>query len=153
AFVAPADGGAPTGTVTFTDTTTSTTLGTVAVTQVIVNQGGLPVVTYQAALTTTFATTGAHNPSAAYNGDSNFNGSTGTNTLQVVTSTTTTVTSDNANPASNNQTFNLTATVTPSSGPTPAGTVQFYDGSLAIGNPVTLNGSGAANLQVTTAAA
>jgi hypothetical protein len=150
ALVAPESTGAPTGTVTFWDgpVGTGTNLGTVALTQVIVNQGGLPVVTYQARLATTFAATGAHAINAAYSGDVNFNSSTGNNTLQVVPATTTTVTSDNANPGPNGATLNLTATVTPTSG-TATGTVQFYDDTLPIGNPITLS-SGAATLQVTT---
>jgi hypothetical protein len=142
-------GVSPTGTVTFTDLTTSTTLGTAAVTQVIVNVGGNPVVEFQATLTTTFSTTGAHSIKAAYSGDANFNASSDTETLQVVTSTTTTVTSDNANPLAKNQLIHLSAAVAASSG-TPAGTVQFYDGTLAIGAPVTLNGSGVATLTVNT---
>src|SRR5262249_16842097 len=63
---------------------------------------------------------------------------------------TTTLTTDNANPTSNNQTLNLTATVTAASG-TPAGTVQFYDNTLPLGAPVALNGSGVATLAVKTA--
>ena len=47
---APA-GVAPTGTVTFTNTTSSTTLGTAAVSQVIVNQNGSPAIEFEATLT------------------------------------------------------------------------------------------------------
>src|SRR5262249_8281307 len=137
----------PTGTAAFWDGPigSGTLLGTVPVSQVIVNQNGLPVITFQAALSTTFAVTGGHTINVRYSGDANFNTSDGSNTLQVVPATTTTVTSDNANPGSNNQTLNLTATVTPTSG-TATGSVQFYDGSVPIGSPVNLNGSGVATL-------
>src|SRR5262249_44664812 len=136
----------PTGTVTFTNG--ATTLGTAAVTQVIVNQGGFPVVTFQTSMTTSFATAGTVNLTATYSGDSNYTGSNnGTSPLNVVTATTTTLTSSAANPGSNNQSLTLTATVTPSSG-TALGNVSFYDGSLLLGSGAL--SSGVATLNVTT---
>jgi Bacterial Ig-like domain (group 3) len=57
-------GGTPTGSVTFTDTTTSQTLGTIT----LGNVGGAQ----QAAFTTSALTAGTHHIQASYNGDSNF---------------------------------------------------------------------------------
>src|SRR5262249_1940460 len=146
ATVTPNSGTPPTGTVTFTNG--ATTLGTAAVTQVIVNQGGFPVVTFQASINTSFASAGSPSLTATYSGDTNYTGSVGNNTLNVVTATTTTLTSSAANPVSNNQSLTLTATVTPSSG-TAAGSVAFYDGSLLLGIR-NLDGGGVASLAVST---
>jgi Bacterial Ig-like domain (group 3) len=57
-------GGTPTGSVTFTDTTTSQTLGTIT----LGNVGGAQ----QAAFTTSALTAGTHHIQASYNGDANF---------------------------------------------------------------------------------
>src|ERR1700730_2752383 len=55
-----------------------------------------------------------------------------------VVATTTTLTSS-SNPASSTGPVTLTATVVPASGSTmPAGTVQFMDGTTALGTPVTV---------------
>jgi hypothetical protein len=59
-------------------------------------------------------------------------------TPAVATATTTTLTSS-SNPASSTGPVTLTATVVPASGSTmPAGTVQFMDGTTAMGTPVTV---------------
>lgn len=66
AMATPSSGtGTPTGTVTFTDTSTSTTLGTQTL-----SSG-------QATLTTSSLVVGTHNITAQYNGDSNFQPSSG----------------------------------------------------------------------------
>jgi hypothetical protein len=146
ATVTPNSGTPPTGTVAFTNGATN--LGTAAVTQVIVNQGGIPTITFQAAITTSFASAGSFSLTATYSGDTNYTGSNGSNSLNVVTATTTTLTTNVANPGSNNQSLTLTATVTPASG-TAAGSVSFYDGSLLVGSQNL--SSGVATLNVTTA--
>jgi hypothetical protein len=123
-------GTAPTGTVTFTDTTTGTTLGTVPVTQIIVNQAGNPVIEFVATLSASFSTTGTDTVTATYNGDTNFSSSTGTDNVTIVNSTTTTVTTSNPNPTANpTGSVTLTATVT-SQGGTPTGSVEFFDNLL-----------------------
>ncbi len=146
-------GQSPTGLVTFTNTTNSTVLGVAQVTQVIQNVNGLPVITFIATLTVpagTF-TAGTYNISAAYSGDGYFAASTTSGSLSVVKSTTTTVTSSLANPTANTgQALTLTAAVTSTAGGTPGGTVQFYDDTLALGGPVTVNGVGVATLTVNT---
>jgi hypothetical protein len=144
----------PTGLVTFTNTSTSTTLGFATVNQVIQNQGGLPVITYQAILTVpagTF-TAGTANISAAYAGDSFFGGSTGTGSLSVVNGTTTTVTSSLSNPdATLNQSVTLTATATSPTGTGAfTGTVQFFDNTLPLGAAQTISSGGVATVTVPT---
>jgi hypothetical protein len=140
-------GTAPTGTVEFWDgpVGTGTNLGTGAVVQKI--SGG--VISFQASISTTFATTGAHSLHAVYSGDSNFATSTGDLTVNVVLPSTTVVTTSNANPtASPSQNVTLTATVSGTGGPA-TGTVQFYDNLLPIGSPVALSG-GTASVTVST---
>ncbi len=142
-------GTTPTGTVTFKDG--STTLGTGNIGQVVVNVSGSPVIEFVASFTTVFTTTGTHNLSAVYNGDTNFNTATGTKSVLVVNPTYVTVTSSNAAPtAAPSVTVTYTATVA-SPGGTPTGTVQFYDNLLPIGSAVTLNGSGVATVTINTA--
>jgi hypothetical protein len=149
ATIAPPAATAPTGTVTFMDG--ATTLGTGTVSQVIVNQGGLPVIKFLATFTASFSTIGTHTLSAVYNGDSNFTTSTGTDSVLVVNATTTTVTTSDPNPTANpTSSVTLTATVS-STGGTPTGTVQFYDNLIAIGSPVTLDGSGVGTATISTA--
>jgi hypothetical protein len=144
-------GTTPTGIVTFTDTTTSTTLGTGTISQVIVNQLGNPVIKFLATINTTFSTTGTHSLSAVYSGDINFtNPTAGTSNVLVVNPTVTTVTTSAGNPtASPPTTVTLTATMS-SPGGTPTGTVEFFDDLLPVGVG-TLNGSGVATATVNTA--
>jgi large repetitive protein len=143
----------PTGLVTFTNTTSSTTLGNAPVSQVIVNNNGTPQIVFEATLTVpggTF-TAGTYNISGAYSGDAYFSSSTGTGSLSVVNSTTTTVTASSANPnAATGDALTLTATVTSPAGGTPGGTVQFYDDTLPLGGTLNLNGSGVATLTINT---
>jgi subtilase family serine protease len=133
---------APTGTVTFYDNTTSTTLGTVSV---------VPSVTYVAPSytfastavlnTTGITTTGAHSLTAIYSGDTNYAGATSTAvgvTVGSGTATTTTVTS-NGNPTTLNGRPTFTATIT---GAPTAGTVTFYDYGNSLSNAPTTLGTG-----------
>jgi hypothetical protein len=147
-------GTAPTGTVTFIDNTTSTTLGTAPVSQIIVKAGGNgnPVIEFVATLTTSFSTVGTHNLSAVFNGDNNFSTSTGTDSLLVVNATTTTVTTSNPNPTANpTSSITLTAAVT-SSGGTPTGTVEFFDDLLPFLGVTITSATDAGSLVTVTAA-
>jgi hypothetical protein len=117
----------PTGTVTFTDNTTATTLGT----------GTLnPTTTFgaRAVLSTTGITTaGAHSIVASWPGDANYNAVTTTAvtvTVQAGTATSVVVTS-NSNPAALGGRPTFTATMTPTT--VTSGTVGFYDGNLLLG--------------------
>jgi len=131
--LAPPGLSGPTGTVTFTDTTTSTVLGTASVVPTVTYVGGgssaAPTWTYTgtALLTTSgITTTGANSITATYSGDSNYAGATSTAasvTVGTGTATTTTVTS-NGNPTTINGRPTFTATMT---GAPTAGTVTFYD--------------------------
>jgi hypothetical protein len=139
----------PTGTVSFL--ADGVALGSDAdLTPSIVNQGGQPVLLYQATLTTSFATRGVRNITATYNGDPNYAGVTSpAQPLSVVFSTITTVTTSDPDPlASAGVTVTLTATVT-SDGGTPTGSVTFYDDLLRVGTPATLVG-GVASVTINT---
>ena len=132
AVVTPAFAGAqkPTGTVVFTDTTTSTTLCTKTL-----SAGVVPVCNF------TFTSSGTNNVVATYtSGDSNFTGSVSTADAQSVGVTPTTTTLVSSLPSSAvNQTVTFTATITPTvTGTTnPTGHVAF---SYVVngGSPVTL---------------
>ncbi len=121
-------GGAPTGTVTFNDLSTASTIGTATISTV----GGQQ----QATVTTSFPAVSTHNIQATYNGDSTFAGSTSNTVSQMVLATigsTTTLTSS-PNPSAVGQAVTFTATVKPASGSlTPTGTVTFKDNGTTIG--------------------
>ncbi|HEV2186879.1 MAG TPA: Ig-like domain repeat protein, partial [Stellaceae bacterium] len=102
ATVTPTSGGPPTGSVTFTDVTTATTLGTQTL-----NGAG------QATFTTSSLGLGPHTIAAAYSGDSTFSPSTGTLTQNVnpgVTPSTTTL-GTSINPSLSGQPVTFTANV------------------------------------------
>ena len=83
---------------------------------------------------------GLHSITAVYLGDTNYSGSTSAVLSQVVnTASSKTTLVSSANPSNLGTSVTFTATVT--SGAT--GTVQFFDGTTAIGTPVALNGSSA----------
>ena len=110
-----------TGTVTFSDGNTS--LGTVAL------NGNV------ATLSVSSLTPGSHLIIAEYNGDANFNASTGT-LMQTVSTVGTTVTMSSSTPTLDyGQAISFTASVTPtvSDAGTPTGTVMFLDGNTALG--------------------
>lgn len=122
--------GTATGTVTFFDTTTSTSLG-----------NATPV-SDAAQLTLSNLATGSHVIVALYNGDANFKSSTSATYTQTVTqaSTTTTV-STNLTQAQFAQTVTFTATIQPAGSNSPTGTVGFYDGSTLLGSSSVASGS------------
>ena len=119
ATVTPASGtGTPTGTVSFLDG--ATTLGSSAL-----NAGGV------ATLSLSNLSVGAHSITAQDNGSSTYTGSVSDVVTQTVNkaSSTTTVTSSR-NPSNAAQSVTFTATVSPS---VASGSVQFFDGSTALG--------------------
>jgi len=123
----------PTGTVTFTDTTTSTVLGTATVNPTVSFSGNTYTFAANALLRTTgITTTGANSITATYSGDSNFNSATSTAVTVTVGSYTATsvVVTSSANPTTLNGRPTFTATLT--GGPT-SGTASFYDGTTLLG--------------------
>jgi hypothetical protein len=77
---------------------------------------------------------GSHSITATYSGDANFSGSASATLAQVVNqASTTTSLSSSANPSSYGQSVTFTASVVPSFGGAPTGTVTFMDGSVQIG--------------------
>ncbi len=129
---------APTGTVTFYDSTTSIGTGTLNGSQV-------------ATLTISTLTVGAHSITAVYGGDTNNAGSTSavlTQTIVALPATTTALTSS-SNPANYASPVTFTATVTTTGSHAPTGTVTFDDGTTSIGSG-TLNGSQVATLTIST---
>jgi trimeric autotransporter adhesin len=119
----------PTGTVTFTDNTTATVLGTATLAP------GAAVGSARAVLTTTGITTaGANSIVASWPGDTNYGPLTSTAvtvTVQGGTATSVAVTS-NANPAAVGGRPTFTATMTPTT--VTSGTVNFFDGNLLLGS-------------------
>ncbi len=122
----------PSGVVTFTDTTTSTVLGTAPIVSFPVFSGNN--YTYQAyatLATTGITTTGANSITASFAGDTNWAPVTSaavTFTVATGTSTTVAVTSS-GNPTTLGGRPTFTATVTTAT----AGAVAFYDGSYYLG--------------------
>jgi len=139
-----ASSGTPTGSVTFTDLTTSQTLGTVN----LGNVGGAQ----QATFTTSALTVGSHNIQASYGGDNTFGGSSATlNQMVGKTSSTTTLLSSQ-NPSTFGQSVTFTATVSGSGG-TPTGSVTFTDTTAGqtLGSGTLVVGAGGAQATFTTA--
>jgi hypothetical protein len=130
----------PTGQIQFNDG--ATILGTVALSTV-----SFPAGTAGASITVSAPpmTAGSHAITAIYipAGDPNYSTVTSTILNQTVTGSTTAITpvSISVNPAVFGQPVTLSVTVSPAVLPNsavPGGTVTFYDGATAIGNPVTL---------------
>jgi hypothetical protein len=127
-------GPAPTGTVTFFD-------GPTAIGSVSVAADGT------ASLTIQTLGVGTHSITAAYSGDANNVASTSTVLSQTVTKDGTTIAlTSSQNPDQYLSPTIVTATVV-STGPTPTGTVTFYDGNTAIGT-VALAADGTATLSI-----
>jgi uncharacterized repeat protein (TIGR01451 family) len=124
----------PTGTVTFTDNTTSTVLGTATLNPTPPTTSSTAVFGSRAVLTTTGITTaGANSIVASWPGNANYAAVTSsavTVTVQGGTSTSLAVTS-NANPSTVGGRPTWTATMTPTT--VTSGTVGFYDGNFLLG--------------------
>ena len=118
----------PTGTVTFTDTTSSTTLGTASV-------SSNNLLNAQATLSTTGITTsGTNSITASYSGDSNYATAAAVPVSVTVgagaTSTTAVTSSGNPTTLNGRPTFTATVTAVPA---VTSGTVTFYDGTTLLG--------------------
>lgn len=143
AVVTPAAGvGAPTGTVTFTDTTTGATLGT-----------GTLDATGTATLSVSTLTGGTHVVTATYGGDPVFSGSGGSVTQTVSPAATGTSVSGSPDPSTSGQSVTFTAVVRPATTGigTPTGTVTFTDttSGTALGTG-TLDSTGVASVSTST---
>jgi len=136
ATIQPENTGTATGTVTFFDTSSSTSLGSATLANNV------------AQLTLSQVTPGAHVITARYQGDSNFTGSGSATYTETITQapTTTSVTSS-PNPITLGQTTTLTATIQPGTGNTATGAVVFLDNSTPLGFANVSNNS--ASLAVT----
>jgi hypothetical protein len=124
ATVTPAfNAGALTDNVTFYDGTTA--LGTVAI-----SNG-------QSMFSTSSLSLGTHSITASYSGDSNYVASTSPVLLETINpsipSVTTTAVVSSLNPSTFSQSVTFTATITPTAGGPPTGTVTFTNGSNVLG--------------------
>jgi len=121
--------GTPTGTITFLDGSTS--LGTVNLS----NNAG--------SLSTSTLAVGSHVITAQYNGDSNFQGSSGTINEVVNTDATTTMVTSGTNPSSYGQAvvYSVSTSFVLSSLGTPAGLVTLYDGNTVLSSAYLSKGS------------
>jgi len=129
ASVQSSSSGTPTGNVTFFDGGTS--LGSV-------NLSGS-----SAQVTLASLSLGSHSITAKYNGDSNYTASSSATLTQSVSqSGSSTALVSNANPSSYGQAVAFTATVQPSYGGTPTGSVTFFDGGTSLGS-ISLSGGSA----------
>jgi hypothetical protein len=114
--------GTPTGTVVFTDASTSTTLGSAT------------LVSGTASISVSSLAAGSHSITAAYQGSAGFNPSTSAPLSQIINlATTTTSLTSSLDPASTNQTITFTATVTSQYSGAATGSVTFYSGSQTLG--------------------
>jgi phospholipase C len=117
--------GSPTGTVTFSDGTTS--LGSSALT------GGT------ATLSTATLAVGIHSIKAVYSGDSNFSSSSAMLSQTINQASTTVALLSGINPSSLGESVTFTATITPQYSGQASGTVTFKDGSATLGSAAVSN--------------
>jgi hypothetical protein len=121
ATVQPPAGTTASGTVTFLDGATS--LGTAAVSN---NSAQLAVSSFSL---------GSHSVTASYGGNANLSGSASSALTQTVNqAATATAISSSANPSTFGLAVTFSATVQPTAGGVPTGTVAFFDGGAQIGS-------------------
>ncbi|MGA7930044.1 MAG: Ig-like domain repeat protein [Candidatus Sulfotelmatobacter sp.] len=114
--------GTPTGTVTFYDASTATTLGSAT------------LVSGTASLPVSSLLTGLHSITAAYQGSTNSTTSASAPVSQIVNiATTATSLASSLNPAGTGETVTFSATVTSQFGGAATGSVVFYSGSQTLG--------------------
>jgi hypothetical protein len=122
ATILPQNTGTATGTVTFFDTTSSTSLGSATLANNVTQ------------LTLSKLTPGAHVIVASYQGDSNFTGSSSpTYTENIVQAPTTISVASSQNTILLGQTVTFTATIQPGAGNTATGAVIFMDNTSPLG--------------------
>ncbi|MGC8641029.1 MAG: beta strand repeat-containing protein [Isosphaeraceae bacterium] len=132
--------GAPTGTVTFMEGTTSLGTGTLSTTSGVTT----------ATLSTAALALGTHSITAIYAGSPDFTGSTSSVFTQTVNQASTTTLSSSTNPSIYGQSVTFTATVSAATGTgTPTGTVTFKDGTTTLGTG-TLDSTGTATFSTST---
>ncbi|HEX8916082.1 MAG TPA: Ig-like domain-containing protein, partial [Humisphaera sp.] len=119
--------GLPGGTVTFRDG--STVLGTATLDE-----------TGAATLSTSALAVGTHAVTATYSGDANFLGGSAAVSQVVSKAATATTVTSSPNPSAFGQAVTLTAVVATPAG-TAAGTVTFYDGTVALGTATLVGGT------------
>lgn len=124
---------APAGTVTFTDTTKSTTLGSVTL------AGGT------GAVSTSALAVGSHKITATFNPAASWEGSSGSLVQVIDGLPTTTALTAGPNPAYATHAVTLTAHVTSTASGTPTGTVTFFSAGSVLGSaPLAANGTASA---------
>jgi hypothetical protein len=131
----PPGSGTPTGTVTFTEGSTS--LGTVTL------AGG------QASLTTSSLAVGSHTITATYNATAEFTSSSGTTTQLIDPGAAIVAVDGTPNTTTYGQVATFTATVTAMTGSTPTGTITFKNGTNVLVT-VPLDGAGTASFTIAT---
>jgi hypothetical protein len=140
AAIAPG-AGTPTGTINFMDGSTQMGSGLLA--------------NGKAVLSISSLTTGSHNITASYSGDSNFNSTIASgigNVIQNIDkSSSSIVLSASPNPSNVSQPVTLTARVTGAGGVSPTGTVSFTDGSTPLGSSVLAGSVASLNVSSLTA--
>jgi Pro-kumamolisin, activation domain/Bacterial Ig-like domain (group 3) len=141
AIATGSNGAGPTGTVTFTAGGKTIGTGTVTGTAAVFTGTGTPA-SGTASASVTFAAAGAQSVTAAYSGDGNYAPSTSVAITLTVTSgtqaTTTVVTASATSIASGGSiTFTAKVTGTTNNAAGPTGTVQFMNGTTALGTAAT----------------
>ena len=126
--IVTATSGSPTGQVTFTDG--ATTIGTATL------SGGV------ASIALTTLTIGTHSITAAYGGDTNFNGGNSAILSQIVNrASTTTALTSSPNPSIMNQQVTFTASVAGHNGGTPTGSITFKQGTTVLATKSLVSGA------------
>jgi hypothetical protein len=127
ATITPEFGGTPTGTVTFENDGASIGTGTLT--------GGKATFSTSAFLVNT------HTITAVYAGDSNFDGKTSPGIAEVTkAASTTTALTSSINPSTYGESITLTATVTPTFGGSPTGTMTFFHLGTVLGTGTVTGG-------------
>jgi hypothetical protein len=132
----------PTGMVTFSAGGKSIGTATVTPTNANPNSASPINASGTASLNTTFTSSGAQSVTVAYSGDTNYSASTSsaiTVTVTVGSQATTTTASASSTSITSGASVTLTAKVSGANnnGPGPTGTVQFMNGTTALGSPAT----------------
>ena len=90
---------------------------------------------------------GLHTLSAQYSGDTNFQNSSGTISVPVTKSATTTTVSSSLATSTYGQNVTFSAAVTPAFGALPSGQISFYDGTNLLGTVNATSGAAQITLQ------